>query len=234
MNTATRVRWRLSSSHLQSVACVGKGASKCRTRSYSTTARRSYTTRNSQSYHPFPSSVREASNIPSQVRIVEVGPRDGLQNEATIVSVQDKVQLVQMLAMAGCPHIEVGSFVSPKWVPSMANSIEVMQEIQMWREMASTLPSTSKSPVFSCLVPNTEGLQHAIQVGADEIAIFGSASESFSQKGGSLLLFILCAVERSFFHFSFSHVDNISSFSLANDTHTHTFHRTLIAALKNP
>ena len=112
-----------------------------------------------------------------QVKIVEVGPRDGLQNEATHVSVEDKVTLIQKLAAAGCRHIEAGSMVSPKWVPSMANSEQVLQELRQyhWPKKGGV-----GSPVLSCLVPNTAGLERARQ--ADEISIFASASEAFSQK----------------------------------------------------
>ena len=112
-----------------------------------------------------------------QVKIVEVGPRDGLQNEATHVSVEDKVTLIQKLSAAGCRQIEVGSMVSPKWVPSMANSEQVLQELRQyhWPKKGGV-----GSPVLSCLVPNTAGLERARQ--ADEITIFASASEAFSQK----------------------------------------------------
>ena len=127
--------------------------------------------------------VTRTLHIPSsQVKMFEVGPRDGLQNEPDLVSVQDKVDLIKKLAKAGCSCLEAGSFVSPKWVPSMANSRQVMEELQVWKK-ENTTPQ-EPTPVLSCLVPNTTGLQHAIEVGVDEIAIFGSASETFSQKVG--------------------------------------------------
>jgi hypothetical protein len=155
------------------------------------------------------------TNIPRQVKIVEVGPRDGLQNEPALISVGNKVELIRMLLHAGCSHVETGSFVSPKWVPSMANSAEVMKELQLWRQDNKT------AAVFSCLVPNTAGLQLAIECGADEIAIFGSASEAFSHKVG-LLVHSLIPYPSDVLKFSpFSHV-----FFLETS-------RILIAALKS-
>jgi hydroxymethylglutaryl-CoA lyase len=123
------------------------------------------------------------ARLPDKVKIVEVGPRDGLQNEAVPVSTENKIALITKLAEAGCSFIEAGSFVSPKWVPSMADSKEVMEGLNEWRRRDSIdKPNPNSSPVFSCLVPNLAGLQQAIEVQADEIAIFGSASEAFSQK----------------------------------------------------
>ena len=115
-----------------------------------------------------------AIKAPNEAKIVEVGPRDGLQNEPTIVSVEDKVELVKKLADSGCRNIEAGAFVSKKMVPAMANSYEVMKELQLWKDASRT--------VISCLVPTINALEKAVDVGADEVAIFGSASESFSQK----------------------------------------------------
>jgi hydroxymethylglutaryl-CoA lyase len=116
------------------------------------------------------------------VKIVEVGPRDGLQNESlstndVVVSVETKVSLIQKLASAGLTTIEVGSFVSPKWVPQMANSGEVVDAVHEWASKENVL-----SLNFPCLVPNQKGMEQAIQHGIQEIAIFGSASEAFSQK----------------------------------------------------
>lgn len=109
--------------------------------------------------------------LPSKVKIVEVGPRDGLQNEKTPVSVEAKVELIDRLSDAGLPVVEAGSFVSPKWVPQMASSDLVMQGI------------TRKSSVsYPVLTPNLKGFEGALAVGAEEVAIFGAASESFSQK----------------------------------------------------
>ena len=105
------------------------------------------------------------------VSIVEVGPRDGLQNEATSLTTIDKVQFIEALAQAGCKRIEVGSFVSPKWVPQMANSDEVLTQIH--RKLGVT---------YSALTPNMQGVIQAIASGADEVAIFGAASGSVYAK----------------------------------------------------
>ncbi len=110
-------------------------------------------------------------DYPNNVNIVEVGPRDGLQNEKATVNLQDKVNLVQNLADAGLAIVETGSFVSPKWVPQMADSSEVFSTIQ--RKPGVT---------YSALTPNMKGFEAAVSAGADEVAIFGAASESFSQK----------------------------------------------------
>ena len=122
--------------------------------------------------------------ITKQVRIVEVGPRDGLQNEAQIISLADKVKLIESLAHAGIQHIEAGSFVSPKWVPQMADSLEVMQEIKRLDNVR-----------YSALVPNSKGLEQAIKANASEIAIFSAASESFCQKN------INCSIAKSLSRF---------------------------------
>jgi hydroxymethylglutaryl-CoA lyase len=108
----------------------------------------------------------------SSVKIVEVGPRDGLQNEEHFVSTQDKIELIRRLAAAGCRHIEATSFVSPKWVPQMADHGEIMEELK-------------RNPVqarISCLTPTLRYFEQAKAAGAQEVAIFGSASEAFSQK----------------------------------------------------
>ena len=109
--------------------------------------------------------------MPSRVRIVEVGPRDGLQNEAAIVSVDAKVALIEALADAGLRSIEAGSFVSPRWVPQMATTADVL---------ARLLPRPGV--VYPVLVPNLQGLAAAIASGATEIAVFAAASESFSKR----------------------------------------------------
>jgi hydroxymethylglutaryl-CoA lyase len=116
--------------------------------------------------------------VPDSVKIVEVGPRDGLQNEALFVSVEDKVQFIQKLAESGCSYIEAGSFVSPKAVPAMANSLDVMKQISdpMWRK------HYHQDLTLSCLVPTLKYFHHALEGNVDEIAIFASASETFSQK----------------------------------------------------
>lgn len=105
------------------------------------------------------------------VAIVEMAPRDGLQNESTLVSTTDKIRLVDMLSDCGYERIEVTSFVSPKWVPQMADAAEVMAGIRR-------RPGTR----YAVLTPNMRGLEAALEAGADEVAIFASASETFSQK----------------------------------------------------
>jgi len=109
--------------------------------------------------------------LPTSVRIVEVGPRDGLQNEAAIVPLAAKVALIEALAAAGLTTIESGSFVSPKWVPQMGDTAEVMAAIRR-------VPGVR----YPVLVPNLKGLDGALAAHVDEIAVFGAASESFSQK----------------------------------------------------
>jgi hydroxymethylglutaryl-CoA lyase len=109
--------------------------------------------------------------LPTSVKIVEVGPRDGLQNEASIISPDVKIELINRLSEAGFPNIEVASFVSPKWVPQMAASAEVMAGIKR-----------KAGIIYSALVPNMKGLESALASSADEIVVFGSASEAFSQK----------------------------------------------------
>ena len=110
-------------------------------------------------------------NLPAKIKIVEVGPRDGLQNEPGQVSVEAKVELIDRLGAAGLSVIEAGSFVSPKWVPQMAASNEVYKAIRK-REGVS----------YPVLVPNMHGLESAMRAGAEEIAIFAAASESFTRK----------------------------------------------------
>lgn len=109
--------------------------------------------------------------LPKTARIVEVGPRDGLQNEPQIIATATKVELIARLGKAGLQAIEATSFVSPKWVPQMADNTEVMRAIRR-------LPSVA----YPVLTPNLKGLEAAIEAGAREVAIFGAASESFSQK----------------------------------------------------
>ncbi|MGI3168184.1 hydroxymethylglutaryl-CoA lyase [Pseudooceanicola sp. C21-150M6] len=104
------------------------------------------------------------------VEIFEVGPRDGLQNEKGEITVADKIALVDLLATAGFRRIECASFVSPKWVPQMAGSAEVLQGI-----------ARPKGVRFAALTPNMRGFDDAVAAGADEVAIFGSASEGFSK-----------------------------------------------------
>lgn len=105
------------------------------------------------------------------VRLVEVGPRDGLQNEAQMVSTNVKVTLIEHLVASGLSAVEVGAFVSPKWVPQMADSAAVFEQIDRRRDVS-----------YPVLVPNIKGLERARAVGAREVSIFGAASESFSRK----------------------------------------------------
>ena len=123
-------------------------------------------------------------NLPQQVRLVEVGPRDGLQNERQPISVADKVRLVNDLSAAGLSYIEVGSFVSPKWVPQMAGSAEVFAQIE--RKAGVT---------YAALTPNLKGLEAAIEAGVREVAVFAAASEAFSQKN------INCSIAESLARF---------------------------------
>jgi hydroxymethylglutaryl-CoA lyase len=109
-------------------------------------------------------------NIPDKVRIVEVGPRDGLQNESQNVPAEIKVKLVEMLVDAGLTSIEVGAFVSPKWVPQMASSGDVFQALKKQAGIS-----------YPMLVPNMRGLEQAIELDVQEIALFAAATETFSQ-----------------------------------------------------
>lgn len=109
--------------------------------------------------------------LPDFVKIVEVGPRDGLQNEKAEVSTEQKVELIDRLSGTGLKVIESGAFVSPKWVPQMADSAEVMARIDR-------RPGIS----YPVLAPNLKGLEGALAARAEEVAIFGAASESFSKK----------------------------------------------------
>jgi hydroxymethylglutaryl-CoA lyase len=110
-------------------------------------------------------------SLPTAVKIVEVGPRDGLQNEKQFVPTEVKIDLVNRLSAAGFRNIEAASFVSPKWVPQMADGAQVMAGIE---RRAGT--------VYSVLTPNMRGFDGAVAAHADEIVIFGAASEAFSQK----------------------------------------------------
>jgi isopropylmalate/homocitrate/citramalate synthase len=109
--------------------------------------------------------------VPARVRVVEVGPRDGLQNEAVTVPTSDKVRFVEMLAEAGFADIEVSSFVSPQRVPQLADAAEVFASL-------STRPSVR----YSALVPNAKGLERALAAGVRAIALFTAASETFTQR----------------------------------------------------
>jgi hydroxymethylglutaryl-CoA lyase len=109
--------------------------------------------------------------LPSKVTLVDVGPRDGLQNEKQTIPAEVKVELVDRLTDAGFRAIEVTSFVSPKWVPQMADAAEVMSRIRR-----------RPGVVFSVLTPNAKGFEGALAARADEVVVFGAASEAFSQK----------------------------------------------------
>ena len=109
--------------------------------------------------------------LPDSVKIVEVAPRDGLQNETALISTEVKIEFINQLSAAGFSNIEAASFVSPKWVPQMADSAEVMAGIER-----------KSGVIYSALTPNMKGIEAAISAGADEVVIFGSASEAFSQK----------------------------------------------------
>ncbi len=124
-------------------------------------------------------------NLPQKVRLVDVGPRDGLQNEPGVVPTEAKVELIHRLANAGLPAVEATSFVSPKWVPQMADHTEVMRGIQR-------KPGVS----YPVLVPNMKGLDSAIAVGVDEIAGFAAATEAFSQRNTN------CSIEESMQRFA--------------------------------
>jgi hydroxymethylglutaryl-CoA lyase len=112
-----------------------------------------------------------ASTLPKSVRLVDVGPRDGLQNEKEIVPTAVKLELIERLAQAGVKNIEATAFVSPKWVPQMADASEVMRGIKRHEGVA-----------YPALTPNLKGFDAAIEAGAHEVAVFAAASETFSQK----------------------------------------------------
>jgi hydroxymethylglutaryl-CoA lyase len=111
-----------------------------------------------------------------RVQIVEVGPRDGLQNEQRTLSVEARLNFIRHLAASGLKRIEIGAFVSPKWVPQMANSRELIDEVMSLR------PEFPKDVQFSALVPNVKGMEDALQTRIPEVAVFGACSESFSKK----------------------------------------------------
>ena len=124
-------------------------------------------------------------SYPKSVRLVEVGPRDGLQNEAKPVPVDAKVALIDALSAAGHVAVEAGSFVSPKWVPQMANTDEVMARI-------ARKPGVS----YPVLVPNKQGMNGAVEARCEEIAIFTAASEAFCRKNTN------CSIDESFERFA--------------------------------
>ncbi len=115
------------------------------------------------------------------VTLVEVGPRDGLQNEKTVIPAATKIELIQRLAASGLPVVEASSFVSPKWVPQLADAAEVLAALNL----------TSTRTRYPVLVPNLQGFERALHSGVKEIAVFAAASESFSQKNTN------CSIEVS-------------------------------------
>jgi hydroxymethylglutaryl-CoA lyase len=123
--------------------------------------------------------------LPRRVTVVEVGPRDGLQNEAVPLSIEDRVAFCDRLVAAGLPVVEVGAFVSPKWVPQMAGSDEVLRRVSN--------PGAARLPV---LVPNRAGFELARAAGAREIAVFTAASETFSRRNTN------ATIEESFARFA--------------------------------
>ena len=118
------------------------------------------------------------SKFPQQVSIVEVGARDGLQNETAVIELPVKLAFIDGLVRAGLKRIEAGSFVSPKWVPQMADSAAVFNSL-----------GQDSGATFSALTPNEKGMLAAIDAGVDEVAVFAAASESFSQRN------INCSIE---------------------------------------
>ncbi len=124
-------------------------------------------------------------SLPSKVKIYEVSPRDGLQNEAKILPAAVKIELIERLANAGLNYIEASSFVSPKWVPQMGDAAEVFAGL-----------TYQNGVTYSALVPNERGMDGAVECGVEEIAVFAAASETFSQKN------INCSIQESFGRFA--------------------------------
>ncbi|EHK72722.1 hydroxymethylglutaryl-CoA lyase [Pseudomonas psychrotolerans L19] len=122
--------------------------------------------------------------LPSRVRLVEVGPRDGLQNEPQALGIAERIQLCRALVASGVQHLEVGSFVSPLWVPQMAGTAEVLTGL-----------GRPEGVMRSVLVPNLKGFEAALAAGVDEIAVFAAASEGFSQRN------INCSIAESLARF---------------------------------
>lgn len=115
-----------------------------------------------------PQQVPGSPSLPAKVTIWEVGPRDGLQNEASMVSTDDKAEFIRRLLAAGLPIVEATSFVHPKWVPQLADAAELLQALD--------------NPELPVLVPNERGLDRALELGVKHIAIFGSATETFANR----------------------------------------------------
>jgi hydroxymethylglutaryl-CoA lyase len=124
------------------------------------------------------------TTLPKRVDLIEVGPRDGLQNEKSPITTDQRIELCDRLTDAGFPNIEAGSFVSPKWVPQMSDSSELMQRIHR-----------KPGVIYSVLTPNMKGFEGAVEARADEVVIFGAASEAFSQRN------INCSIAESIARF---------------------------------
>ncbi|AVV34939.1 hydroxymethylglutaryl-CoA lyase [Halomonas sp. SF2003] len=127
-------------------------------------------------------------HFPRKVRIVEVGARDGLQNESVPVATATKLELIRRLSDSGLAHVEAASFVSPRWVPQMADHREIMLALRDRLAKSAT--------TYSALTPNMKGLEAALECGVREVAVFGSASESFSQRN------INCSIAESLARFA--------------------------------
>src|SRR5690348_10882466 len=123
--------------------------------------------------------------LPKRVKLADVGPRDGLQNERGVVPTAAKIELIDRLSDAGLPVVEATSFVSPKWVPQMADNAEVMAGIRR-------RPGTS----YPVLVPNMKGLEAAMAAGVEEVAVFAAATESFSRRN------VNCSIQESLERFA--------------------------------
>ena len=134
--------------------------------------------------------------LPKQVKIVEVSPRDGLQNEKQIIDLSTKLTLIKKLADTGLQHIEVTGFVSPKWVPQLADAVQLCQQL-----------TAHKNISYSALVPNLKGMESALSVNIKEVAVFTAASESFTKKN------INCSIDQSLERFkpviALAHQNNI-------------------------
>lgn len=155
--------------------------------------------KNDETTTHFETKAKDIDKPKPTIKIMEVGPRDGLQNEALpLVSVKDKLKFIRWLERAGCSNIEVGSFVSPKWIPQMSGSSEVLSDLlaneldHKQHQKSSDGSNTSTRARYSVLVPNIKGLEQAFSGGGgpsktgrgiiDEIAIFGAASEEFTKR----------------------------------------------------
>ena len=127
----------------------------------------------------------------NHVQIVEVGPRDGLQNEKKNLTLQQRYDLIKRLSHAGIERIEIGAFVSKDWVPQMSDSMELVKKV-LAAQASGELPAKAR---YSTLVPNLKGMELAVQSGIKEVAIFGASTESFSKKN------INCSIAESFVRF---------------------------------